>query len=243
MSHSSYYVLCIMLIAFIARPPLFAAPPTKDIKDIVDEGKARRAAMRAAGVPEIFIHTRYIQVDADMYDIFIEGYQPSEEGSNELPSLPTKVIHVVPKDAMRDVTNLKSNPIPFGMRHLFADLRDGYVFEGVILDGIAEVKMGTANYEFNDNDMPKTFPENPAESKNLIGVDFLGAPKLLVFNGQTASMTSGYNRPYLIKGDDGCLRMPESNDFTDGTYLHVTATLQDDGNIEQFDEIVEKHRE
>ncbi len=187
--------------------------------------------MRAAGVPQIFIDTRYVEIDTSMYNLFIDGYQPTRPDDNVLPAVATHVIQVVPKNAMREMTDREDKPIPFGMRHLYSDMSGDSHFEGVVLNGVVEIKLGTTEYDFYDHSTPKTFPEDPKQSEKLIGVEYLYSPRLLVFSGQKASMMTGSFRPHLIKENDGCLRLSEGNEFTDGTKLEVGATLQDDGNI------------
>jgi len=222
------YARCLLLLVSV-----FTVSASADEPDPMthEEAVKLNEKLRAAGVPQIFIDTRYIEIDTSMYDLFIDGYQPTKADDNILPAVATHVIQVVPKNAMREMTDREDKPIPFGMQHLYADMQDGSHFETVVLNGVAELKLGTTDYDFYDRAMPKTFPEDPKESEKLIGVDYLHAPRLLVFSGQRASISSGYYQPYLIKDDDGCLTLPDANDFTDGTNLEVGATLQDDGNI------------
>jgi|GEM_PF-2027078 len=222
---------CVGMMSLVSSAvALGEEPTTNEIKSYEDVQK-QNAELVAAGVPQIYFHARYIQVDTDMYDIFIDGYRPNDEKSDQLPALSTNLIQVVPRNSMREVTDPSTKPVPFGMQHLVADLREGYVFEGVVLDGIAEVKVGTTNYKFDNRDMPKTFPEDAETSEKLIGVRYLRAPLMLTFSGMNAAVTSGYTRPYLIKDEDGCLRLPENSEFTDGSHLDVVPTLQDDGTI------------
>jgi len=217
------------LLLFLASPIwTFADEPAPVTHEEVVK---RNEKLRAADVPQIFIETRYIEVDTSMYDLVIDGYEPAKHQDSTLPVATTNVIQVLPKNTMRETSARKDKPIPFGMQHLYANMEDSSHFEAVVLNGVAEFKLGATEYDFHDHTMPKSFPEDPGETEELIGVDYLHAPRLLVFSGQRASISSGYHQPYLIKDDDGCLRLSAGNDFTDGTNLEVGATLQDDGNI------------